>query len=499
MNAAQKNDIDLLPLIDYITSGKLPEGKGEQSKASAIIVMSKDFALDHNQTLVRVVQPTNGRGKLEPIHQVVVPRSMVIRLLMEFHDSPLAGHHGVAKTYEKLRERYYWVRMYTDVTNYVKSCDLCLRRKSPPRSVKWPIRSMIPTANDKQSDDIDELVTYMPFSEIVVDVLGPLTRTARRCKYIVVFMDRLTRWPEAFAVTNQRAKTIATLLMTEIIPRYGAPRTLLSDQGTNFLSKLCKKVYKLMKIHKLQTSAYFPSANGLVERFNHTIADMLSMYTRENQTDWDLFIPWVLFAYRTAVNASTLFTPFYLLHGYEATYPSDIELRVAAETFSSKEEYAAVMSDRVEAAHRTAVANLIEIDGKLMERGTKLNELPQYNVGEWVLIYDPTGREKRSSKLLLRWTGPYQIVKRSSAVNYTVKIVTPTTKKQNRIKKVHIYRMRRYNQRQPINDNTIDGSSCWLVREYADDATTASNDSGDVTAPRVVPSPSDDLLLSPKP
>src|ERR1700722_18383740 len=288
---------------------------------------------------------------------------------------------------------------------------------------------MIPTANDKQSDDIDELVTYMPFSEIVVDVLGPLTRTARRCKYIVIFMDRLTRWPEAFAVTNQRAKIIATLLMTEIIPRYGAPRTLLSDQGTNFLSKLCKKVYKLMKIHKLQTSAYFPSANGLVERFNHTIADMLSMYTRENQTDWDLFIPWVLFAYRTAVNASTLFTPFYLLHGYEATYPSDIGLREAAETFSSKEEYAAVISDRVEAAHRTAVANLIEIDGKLMERGTRLNELPQYNVGEWVLIYDPPGREKRSSKLLLRWTGTYQIVKRSSsAVNYTVKIVTPTTK-----------------------------------------------------------------------
>ena len=307
------------------------------------------------------------------------------------------------------------------------------------------IRSMIPTANDKQSDDVDELVTYTPFSEVVVDVLGPLTRTTSRRKYIVIFMDRLTRWPEAFPTTNQKAKTIATLLVTEIIPRYGVPRTLLSDQGSNFLSTLCKKVYKLMNIHKLQTSAYFPSANGLVERFNHTIIDMLSMYTKEKQNDWDLFIPWVLFAYRTAVNASTLFTPFYLLHGYEATYPSDIELRVAAETFSSKEEYAAVISDRVEAAHRTAVANLIEIDGKLMERGTKLNELPQYNVGEWVLIYDPTGREKRSSKLLLRWTGPYRIVKRSSAVNYTVSIVTPTKKKHNRIKKVHVYRIRSYN------------------------------------------------------
>ena len=247
-----------------------------------------------------------------------------------------------------------------------------------------------------------------------------------------------------------------------------------------------------MKIHKLQTSAYFPSANGLVERFNHTIVDMLSMYTKEKQNDWDLYIPWVLFAYRTAVNASTLFTPFYLLHGYEASYPSDIGLRVTAETFTSTEEYAAVMSDRVEAAHRTAVANLIEIDGKLMERGTKLNELPQYNVGEWVLIYDPTGREKRSSKLLLRWTGPYKIVKRSSAVNYTVRIVTPTTKKQNRIKKVHVYRMRRYNQRQAINDNTIDRSSCWLVREYADDVDTASNDNSKTAASPDGSAPSDE-------
>jgi hypothetical protein len=474
LNNAQRNDIDLKIMIDYLERGLLPSGKDEQAKASAIIVMSKDFAIDEHRTLVRVIQPTNGRTKLEPVQQVAVPKIMIAALLHEFHDSPLAGHHGVAKTYEKIRERYYWSRMYTDITNYVKSCDLCLRRKSPSRSVQWPVRSMLPTANDKQSDDIDEPVTYTPFSEVVVDVLGPLTSTTRRRKYIVIFVDRLTRWPEAFPTVNQKAKTIALLLMTEIIPRYGVPRTLLSDQGSNFLSSLCKKVYKLMKIHKLQTSAYFPSANGLVERFNHTIVDMLSMYTKEKQNDWDLYIPWVLFAYRTAVNASTLFTPFYLLHGYEAHYPSDVGLRAASETFRSTEEYAAVMSDRVEAAHRTAVANLIMIDGKLMERNTKLHELPQYNVGEWVLIYDPTGREKRSSKLLLRWTGPYRIVKRSSLVNYSVQIVTPTSQRQNRIKKIHVYRMRRYTRREAIDDNTIDRSSCWLIREYADDVSAAS-------------------------
>ena len=156
-----------------------------------------------------------------------------------------------------------------------------------------------------------------------------------------------------------------------------------------------------------------------------------------------------------------------------------------------------MISDRVEAAHRTAVANLIEIDGKLMERGTRLNELPQYNVGEWVLIYDPTGREKRSSKLLLRWTGPYRIVKRSSAVNYTVSIVTPTKRQHNRIKKVHVYRMRRYTQREAINDNTIDRSSCWLIREYAGDTDTAANDNSNVTALSDGPAPSDKHHESP--
>ena len=102
-------------------------------------------------------------------------------------------------------------------------------------------------------------------------------------------------------------------------------------------------------------------------------------------------------------------------------------------------------------------------------------------------------REKRSSKLLLRWTGPYRIVKRSSAVNYTVSIVTPNTRKHNRIKKVHVYRMRRYNQRQPINDNTIDlRSSCWLVREYDDVADTTSNGDSNPTAPPDGPAPSDE-------
>jgi RNase H-like domain found in reverse transcriptase/Reverse transcriptase (RNA-dependent DNA polymerase)/Integrase zinc binding domain len=443
-NTAQRADTTLLSMINYVDGHKLPED-GQSSEAGTIISMSKDCHIDSNGTLVRVFQPTNGRTKLEVIKQIVLPRSVLPSVMSEFHDSPLAGHIGINKTYDKLRARYWWPTMFKDISNYINSCDLCQRRKSPLK-VRWPIRSILPTGDQPQSREEEETVTFTPFSEVVVDVLGPLPMTARRKKFIVIFIDRLTRWPEAYATTNLRGNTIAQLLMNEIIPRYGAPRTLLSDQGSNFLGKLCTKLYNLMKIQKLQTSAYFPSCNGLVERFNRTIINMIAMFVKEQQNDWDLYINWTLFAYRTAVNVSTLYTPFYLLHGYEASYPMDIELRIANETFSSKEELAQIMAERVETARRVAVANLKLIDDKLVEKHKNLPRLPHYNAGDLILVYDPTTPPGKNAKLLRRWTGPYEVLARKSAVNYEVKAVNPISNYVKRVKKVHIYRMRPYKQ-----------------------------------------------------
>jgi hypothetical protein len=177
---------------------------------------------------------------------------------------------------------------------------------------------------------------------------------------------------------------------------------------------------------------------------------MLSMYTQEQQNDWDLYIPWVLFAYRTAVNVSTLYTPFYLLHGYEASYPLDIELRLMTETFHDKEKFVEFMAERVATARRVAVQNLKVIDDKLYEKFKHLPKLPRYNVGDLVLIYDPTTPPKKNAKLLRRWTGPYKILRRISVVNYEVKVVSPVSQQHKNIRKVHIYRMRPYKQQANI-------------------------------------------------
>ena len=121
-----------------------------------------------------------------------------------------------------------------------------------------------------------------------------------------------------FATSNQEALTIAKLLAEHIVPRHGVPRKLLSDRGANFLSKLMIELYKLLGIQKVNTTAYHPQTDGLVERFNRTLTDTLAKSAKDNRRNWDKRLPQVLFAYRTSPQESTELTPFMLLHGREA-------------------------------------------------------------------------------------------------------------------------------------------------------------------------------------
>lgn len=158
-----------------------------------------------------------------------------------------------------------------------------------------------------------------------VDVLK-LPKTNRGHQYAVVFVDYLTKWPEVFAVRDQTAPTIAKLLVEKIISRHGVPTELLSDREANFLSNLLSEVYLLMGIKKLNTTAYHPQTDGLVERFNRTLTDMLSKTAQANGKDWDRRLPYVLFAYRSSPQSSTGESPFHLLYGRDPQLPTDAAL-----------------------------------------------------------------------------------------------------------------------------------------------------------------------------
>ena len=130
----------------------------------------------------------------------------------------------------------------------------------------------------------------------------------------MVFTDYLTKWPEVFAIKDQTALTIAQIFVEEIICRHGVPCQLLSDRGAAFLSRLMIEVCNLLGVKKINTIAYHPQMNGLTERFNRTLTDMLAKKVDKSGRDWDTHLRFVLFAYRTSMQESTKESPFYLLY-----------------------------------------------------------------------------------------------------------------------------------------------------------------------------------------
>ena len=95
--------------------------------------------------------------------------------------------------------------------------------------------------------------------------------------------------------------------------RYGCPKSIISDQGREFVNKINQELFRLTNTHHKVTSAYHPQSNGLVERFNQTLQRMLVKQVNLEQNDWDLHIDGALFAYRTSVQKSTKLTPFEIM------------------------------------------------------------------------------------------------------------------------------------------------------------------------------------------
>ena len=139
--------------------------------------------------------------------------------------------------------------------------------------------------------------------------------TERGNKYVIVFQDFLTKWPMVFPAPDQKTARIARLLAEEIVPLFGVPDALLSDRGTNLLSHLMQDVCKLLGVTKLNTTAYHPQCDGMVERLNRTLKSMLRKTCAKFGQQWDRFLPGVLWAYRNTPHESTKEKPCFYSSG----------------------------------------------------------------------------------------------------------------------------------------------------------------------------------------
>ena len=384
MKQDQKEDEILGPIIEaLVEDSEIPD------------YMLEDDLLYH---ISRPVKKDDG-----PRLQLSVPLKHVPAVLECMHDSEYGGHCSIDKTYDRVRRRYHWPNMYKDVVTHVSKCDLCKARRLKRNTA--PMQDM-PVPN-------------YPWEMISIDTCGPFPETASGNKYLITLICHLSAWPEAFAVKDKTAETVANLLLNEVFPRHSCPRILLSDRGTEFVNGVISLLTKKLRVVHIKSSPYHPESNGKIERFHRYMNDVLAKYSYKNPLEWDLFVSPMLMTYRTSVHDSTQFTPLFMLYGRDPVLPIDTLLQPKLRYLG--DDYVPIMLQRLHQVYLDAKENLRESREKNKDRLNKKAVTRMFSPGDAVFYYNKATAPGESTKLKLKWQPFYRIIEKKSPVNYAIK------------------------------------------------------------------------------
>ena len=374
--------------------------------------------------LLRVVTDKTGTKH----SKVVVPKKMRARVLSFGHDHAMAGHLGFNKTAERIRAEFWWPGFLTEIKRYCASCDTCQRVQPKGRTPKVPLCKVA---------TIDVM-----FKKVAADIIGPIIPMSDSKKqYILVVVDYGTRYPEAIALKDIKAKTIAEALW-EMWTRLGIPDQIVTDQGRQFTGTLMREVNEFLRIKHSVTAPFHPQANGLVEKFNGTLKSMMKKMALEQPKKWDTFIPALLFAYREAPQESTGFSPFEMLYGKRVKGP----MQILRETWTQEEltgevktsaQYVVDLRNKIEQTCELAKENLSKANQRQARYFNKRTKERVLKIGQEVLLLLPT----KHNKLELTWKGPFRVIEQINEMDYRIQM-------GHKSKVFHINLMKEYLGRQ---------------------------------------------------
>ena len=239
----QHSDPEISPLFDRALD------ENEMSQVPVCYYVKNDI-------LMRKWRPPDVSAEVEWTvnHQIVVPRAYRPEILNLAHETPMSGHLGVNKTYHKTLNHFFWPGLKFDVSQHCKSCHTCQMVGKPNQTIPKACLQPIPAFDE-------------PFSRIIIDCVGPLPKTKSGCQYLLTIMCASTRFPEAIPLRNIKTKTIVKALV-KFFTFVGLPRSVQSDQGSNFMSGIFQQVMHELGIKQYKSSAYHPESQGALERFH---------------------------------------------------------------------------------------------------------------------------------------------------------------------------------------------------------------------------------------
>ena len=268
-----------------------------------------------------------------------------------------------------------------------------------------------------QQDPVSE-----PLQRVAVDLLGPLEPpTAKGNRYVVVFVDYMTKWAEAYPLPDQTAETVADYFVKEFVCRFGVPRQLHSDQGRQFESALFQRMCELLHVRKTRTTALYPQSDGQTERMNRTLLHVVAKLAQNRSHDWDECLPYAMAAYRSSVHSVTGETPNRLMMGREVETPLTL-LAPPPTTTNNDIPWVEALEDRFRDTYATVLAttkNQLRTAKAYHDRRQKgIN----FEAGASVWLYDPKVKRGVSPKLdARRWSGPWIIVRKIYVCVYVIR------------------------------------------------------------------------------
>ena len=336
----------------------------------------------------------------------LLPPSQHQSILHRCHDVPSAGHQGIAKTLRRVQQEAYWVGMAKDVQLYCTNCTVC--QKTRP-----PLPPQVPLVNTPIGK---------PWQMLAIDILVvPVSPNNNR--YLLVIIDYFTKWAEAVPLPDQNAKSI-TKAVIKLCSSFGIPDVIHSDQG----SLLFREMLTAFGIVKSRTTAYHPQGDGIVERFNRLLLQLLRCYTQQ-ENDWEQYLPLVLYAYCTAPHSATGISPFKLMFG--RTPQSS---QVQSLTSFDPSSYSAQLLSKLRELQELVLTNTKTAAQVQKFYYDKVSINRSFTPQELVWLSIPI-----AGKLQPRWEGKWKVVEMKGPV--TVQITDG-----RRTKVVHINRLRHRNQ-----------------------------------------------------
>ncbi|GAB5480202.1 MAG: hypothetical protein Marn2KO_36690 [Marinobacter nauticus] len=352
------------------------------------------------ETGILMYQPT---PEAEP--KIVVPAQKRQMVMHDHHDVPMAGHPGSARTAELVSRNYWWRGWRRAVTHYVRTCPTCQVMKTENAKPKG-LLNPLPVPTYKWEQLTTDLVTDLPLSQGYTAV--------------AVFVDRLTKMCKFVPCTKEvSAKEYAKMFLTKVFPTSGIPEVIVSDRDPRFTSQFYKELFRLVGTDLRMSTAHHPQSDGQSEVTIRTLENFLRPYVEARPEDWSEHLSTAEFAANNAVNATTKYSPFYLMFGQ---HPRGLEIERPETKVEAAEEMLGRMSDDLEEAKK----NYEAAQRYMCEVANKKRRHVEFQVGQEVCLRSahlPLAVTKHiPAKIRRRYVGPFKIEAVVSPVAYRINL-----------------------------------------------------------------------------